>query len=74
MAATQEPFHSIAQAGVESAATLARISVEGTERAIALQLALAKSWVDTFSSAARRAAALADAGAKRGTTKRRAKK
>jgi hypothetical protein len=74
MAAPQESFNRIAQAGMDSAAAIARISVDNAQRVIALQLALARGWVDTFSSAARQAAALADAGTKRGTTKRRAQK
>jgi hypothetical protein len=74
MTAPRESFNRIAQASVDAAGTIARISVDNAQRVIALQLALARGWVETFSSAAREAAALADAGTQRGTTKRRAKK
>ena len=73
----EERLGTMREAMAESVEYAARTAPAGSEAAVAAlksSIAAGNAAFDSFSSAAREAAALADAGVKRGTTKRRAKK
>ena len=73
----EERLGTMREAIAESVEYASRTAPAGSEAAVAAlksSIAAGNAAFDSFSSAAREAAALADAGVKRGTTKRRAKK
>jgi phasin family protein len=73
----EERLGTMREALAESVEYASRTAPAGSEAAVAAlksSIAAGNAAFDTFSSAAREAAALADAGVKRGTTKRRTKK